>query len=122
MSVDLLPTPILAEQSAALTSFPLPSVPVTVIDHERCLKVVARVYQMRREDLIKTARGKRNEARGMAMMICRKKSGMKLEEIARIFGVQKYSAVSSAIRRMTKEIDAGGEAMTRYEQIKKLLI
>ena len=68
---------------------------------------------MRREDLIKTARGKRNEARGMAMMICRKKSGMKLEEIALIFGVQKYSAVSSAIRRMTKEIDAGGEAMTR---------
>lgn len=91
------------------------------IDPERCLKAIEQIYQVDREAMLKAVRGKRNEARNMGMVVCQKTGGMKLEEIARLFGVEKYSAVSSVIRRMTKEIEAGGEAKKRYDQVRKCL-
>ncbi len=92
------------------------------IEPEECIKVVQRIYRVAREEMIKAVRGKRNEARSMGMVVCRRMGGMKLEEIARLFGVEKYTTVNSAIRRMIKEIEAGGEAKEQYERIKKLLI
>lgn len=91
------------------------------IDPERCFMAIQKVYQITREELIKSNRGKRNEARSMGMVICRKLGGMKLGEIARIYQVGNYSTVSSVIQRMSKEIEVGGKTNNIYEQIKKIL-
>ena len=92
------------------------------ISAEDCVQAIRRMYQISREELIKAVRGIRNEARNMGMLVCRRVGGMKLEEIARLFGVEKYTTVNSAIRRMSKEIEAGGEAKERYKKIRKLLV
>jgi hypothetical protein len=69
-------------------------------DVKRCLEVVGRVYGNREEDLKMGRRGQRNEARAMAMYVCRRLCGMKQEEIAKVFGVGGYSGVSSMIGRV----------------------
>jgi REP element-mobilizing transposase RayT len=91
------------------------------IDPEGCFMAIQKVYQITKEELIKSSRGKRNEARSMGMVICRKLGGMKLGEIARIYQVGNYSTVSSVIQRMSKEIEVRGKTNKRYEQIKKIL-
>jgi hypothetical protein len=57
--------------------------------------------------LLWSRRGQRNEARGMAMYVCRQLGGMKLEQIARLFGVAGYSTVRSVLTRTRAELDRG---------------
>ncbi|MBI3609905.1 MAG: transposase [Nitrospirae bacterium] len=90
-------------------------------DYKTCLKIVRRVYGVGEEDLLRGQRGKRNEARAMAMVVCRRLAGMKHDDIAKVFGVAGYSAVSSAIGRLQAEIERGREAAGRFEQIRTLL-
>ncbi len=46
---------------------------------------------------------------------------MKHEEIAKVFGVGGYSAVSSVIGRIQIELEKGGKIVRRYQQIQGLL-
>jgi putative transposase len=87
----------------------------------RCLGVVTRVYGQAVDDLLRSERGRRNEARAMAMYVCRSLAGLKQGAIARIFGVRGYSAVSSAIRRVQRAIEHGGKIARRYRQVSRLL-
>jgi len=88
---------------------------------ETCLKVVGEVYGMKRGELLTSRRGRRNEARAMAIYMGRKMAGMKYEEIARVFKVSGYSAVSSVVGRMGVELKRGGNILQRYNQIRDLL-
>jgi putative transposase len=90
-------------------------------DYKACLKIVQRVYGNGEEYLLRGLRGRRNEGRAMAMYVCRRLAGMKHDEIAKVFGVAGYSAVSSAIGRMQVEIEKRKEAARRFEQIRTLL-
>ena len=90
-------------------------------DGESCLKAVGRVYGIGREELLKSRRGRRNEARAMGMYVCRRLGGMKHEAIAEVFGVGGYSAVSSAIGRTQAEMIQGGKIARRFEQIRGVL-
>ncbi len=56
------------------------------------------------------------------MYVCRKLAGMKLEQIARLFGAGGYSAVSSVIGRMEGELKRGGEPARRFEQVRRRLL
>ena len=80
-----------------------------------------RVYGKSEAELKRSRRGERNEARAIAIYICRKLAGMKQEEIAGAFGVSGYSAVSSAVGRMQETIKKGGEIAGRYRRIQYLL-
>jgi len=95
--------------------------PYLRVDLEECLKVVSRVYGVEEKELMRSRRGQRNEARAMAMYLCRKMGRMKQEEIANVFGVGGYSAVSSVIGRMQAELGGRGEGAQRYEQIRGAL-
>ncbi|MFQ5902285.1 MAG: hypothetical protein ACE5JO_01200, partial [Candidatus Binatia bacterium] len=64
-------------------------------DFRACLDVVEKIYGSGREALMRSRRGQRNEARALAIYLCRRMAGMKHEEIAKLFGVGGYSAVSS---------------------------
>jgi hypothetical protein len=90
-------------------------------DVKRCLEVVGEVYRCVEEDLKVGRRGQRNEARAMAMYVCRRLCGMKQEEIAKEFGVGGYSGVSSMIGRVRGALERGGEMRRRYEKIRGLL-
>jgi len=86
-------------------------------DPEACLKVVGEVYGVDREALLRSRRGGRNEARAVAMYVCRRLAGMKLEPMARLFGVGGYSAVSSVIARTDRQLKAGGAMARRLAQV-----
>jgi putative transposase len=90
-------------------------------DVKVCLDVVGRVYGREEMALRRSRRGERNEARSMAIYVCRKMGGIKEEEIAREFGVGGYSAVSSMIGRTEAKIKRGGEIVVRLKRISKLL-
>ncbi len=90
-------------------------------DVRTCLEAVGQVYGRGREELFRSRRGQRNEARAMAMYVCRRLAGMKLKEIAKLFGVGGYSAVSSVIGRMTEELETRDKAARRLEQVRKRL-
>jgi len=88
-------------------------------DASTCLEAVRQVYGRRREELLRGRRGQRNEARAMAIYVCRRLAGMKLEDIAKLFGVAGYSAVSSVIGRVREELETRGETARRFDQIQK---
>ena len=69
----------------------------------------------------RSRRGERNEARAIAIYVCRRLAGMRQGEIAAAFGVSGYSAVSSAVGRMQGEIEKGGEIVSRFQRIQQLL-
>lgn len=90
-------------------------------DLTSCLAAVKRVYGVGEEALMRSRRGQRNEARAMAMYLCRKLIGMKHEEIAKVFGVGGYSAVSSVMKRTQVELEKGQPIAGRYDMIRSLL-
>jgi putative transposase len=90
-------------------------------DVKVCLEAVGRVYGKEEATLRRTRRGERNEARAIAIYVCRKMGGLKEEEIARAFGVGGYSAVSSMIGRTEAKIKRGGEIVMRLKRINELL-
>jgi chromosomal replication initiation ATPase DnaA len=91
-------------------------------DLKTCLEAVMRIYGQNNEEALKwSRRGERNEARAMAIYVCRSLAGLKQEVIAQAFGVSGYSAVSSVIGRVRVEMKKGGEIARRYHQIQELL-
>ncbi len=91
------------------------------LDAEICLKAVGQVYGRRREAILQGRRGQRDEARALAMYKCRRLAGLRLQDIARLFGVGGYSAVSSVIGRTQGELQKGGEMARRFQQIRRCL-
>jgi REP element-mobilizing transposase RayT len=106
------------KREAALTEVPEAKVYLRP-DASTCLEAVGQVYRRRREELLRGRRGQRNEARAVAMYVCRRLAGMKLDDIAQLFGVGGYSAVSSVIGRVKKELETGGESARRFDQIQR---
>ena len=93
--------------------------PYLKIMFETCQQAVLEEYGKKPGELLHSIRGVRNEARAMAMVICRRMGGMKQGEIAKRFGVGGYSTVSKVIWNMMKEIEKGGAIAKRYESIRR---
>lgn len=60
-------------------------------------QAVCQCYKIREKELEQSNRGKINELRNAAVYLARKRSGLRLEEIGREFGIKKYSSVSSIV-------------------------
>ena len=60
-----------------------------------------------------------NEPRNVAIFLVRGFRGEKLEEIGRLFGISKYSSVSSAIEKMKKEMSKDRRLWLRVKNIEK---
>jgi chromosomal replication initiation ATPase DnaA len=67
---------------------------------EPIARITARVYGKPLEELRRKRRGEENEARSMAMYLCRSLGGHRHSEIGKEFGLEKSSSVSLACLRM----------------------
>ena len=85
------------------------------------VRATARVYGKRAEELGKKRRGRENEARAMAMYLCRTLGGHKLTEIGKVLGLEKYSSVSSACLSMKGRIENEKRLARRARNVEKLL-
>jgi REP element-mobilizing transposase RayT len=71
---------------------------------EEIVRAVAKVYGKRLEELRTKRRGQQNEARSMAMYLCRTLGGHNHGEIGKALGLEKPSSVSSACLRMKARV------------------
>jgi putative transposase len=90
-------------------------------DAEACLSVVGQVYGVSRDVLLRSRRGEQNEARAMAIYVCRHLAGMKLGPMAGLFGVGGYSAVGSVVARTRRRVEAGGAIARRLAEVRRRL-
>src|SRR5258706_11497302 len=67
---------------------------------EQIARVTAKAYGKPLEELRRKRRGEQNEARSMAMYLCRSVGGHKHSEIGKALGLEKTSSVSSVCLRM----------------------
>ena len=85
------------------------------------VSATARVYGKKEEEFRKKRRGHGNEARAMAMYLCRELGGHRLREIGVVFGLEKYSSVSSACLSMKARVEKEKRLARQAKEIKKLL-
>jgi len=89
---------------------------------EEIVRATARVYGKRVEELRKKRRGYENEARAMAMYLCRTFGGYKLTEVGRLLGLEKYSSVSSACLAMKGRVEKEKRLARRVREVESLLL
>ena len=89
---------------------------------EEIVRATATVYAKRAEELRKKRRGYENEARAMAMYLCRTLGGYKLTEIGRMLGLEKYSSVSSACLAMKGRVEKEKRLVRRVRKVERLLL
>ena len=87
---------------------------------EEIARATARVYRKRLEELRRSRRGEVNEARSMAMYMCRTLGGHKHSEIGRVLGLEKTSSVSSACLRMKARAEAERKIARRARRIEEI--
>ena len=86
------------------------------------VSATAKVYGKKEEEFRKKRRGHGNEARAMAMYLCRELGGHRLREIGVVLGLEKYSSVSSACLSMKARVEREKRLARQAEEIKRLLL
>ena len=89
---------------------------------EQIVRVTAKVYGKPLEELRRKRRGEENEARSMAMYLCRSLGGHKHSEIGRVVGLEKSSSVSSACLRMKGRVGVERKLARRARRIEEKLV
>ena len=84
---------------------------------DRILKEVSRTFSKPREALLSSKRGERNPARLTALSLTRELSGLKLSEIAQIFGIRSYRTVGTGCYRFKKLSQQNADVRRRYASI-----
>jgi len=78
----------------------MPQIRELGIDSDGIIRRVCDYYNIKRKDLFKSKRGNFNEPRCVAVYLMRKLRRDRLKEIGKVFGMEKYSSVSSIIERL----------------------
>lgn len=81
------------------------------------ITAVCENYGVDERDLQQTRRGRANEPRSVAVYLARKRSGFRLQEIGREFGITSYSSVSSIVVRTEKLLHQDKNLRKRLETI-----
>jgi putative transposase len=89
---------------------------------EQIARVTARVYGKPLEELRRKRRGEENEARSMAMYLCRSLGGHRHSEIGKVLGLEKSSSVSSACLRMKARVGVERKLARRGRRIEEELL
>jgi putative transposase len=80
-------------------------------------KAVCRFYSVEKTELEQAKRGLVNEPRNVAVYLARKRCGLRLEEIGREFGLEKYSSVSSIVTRTANQLSQDKQLRNRVEKL-----
>ncbi|MFW6324916.1 MAG: helix-turn-helix domain-containing protein, partial [Desulfovibrionales bacterium] len=70
------------------------------------------------DQLYQSMRGRENQARNMAIYLCRRLRGDTLAQIARSFRMRSYSTVSSVVVKMEKRMDSEPALRKRMQNIR----
>ncbi|MFQ5683981.1 MAG: transposase [Candidatus Binatia bacterium] len=89
---------------------------------EEIVRATAKVYGKTVLDLRVKRRGEQNEARSMAMYLCRTLGGHKLTEIGKVVGLEKYSSVSTAYLRVKERMGRERRLTRRAREIENQLL
>jgi REP element-mobilizing transposase RayT len=91
------------------------------IESSRIRKTVCEFYKITERELLLSKRGMFNEPRNVAIYLTRRMRGDSLKEIAKEFGMSKYSSVSSAIERMKELVAKDRKQRKKVEKLESLL-
>ncbi len=86
-------------------------------DADLIIETVCAYYSVTRNDLNKSKRGKINEPRNAAVWLIRKLRRDSLEMIAGQFQMEKYSSVSSIIRRLNLRMQSDRNLNNRIDEL-----
>ena len=84
------------------------------------IREVVKVYKVSEEDLFHGQRGKRNEARQVAMYLIRELCNKSLKEIAEYFSLGSYGSVGGACSVIERQIKLDRKLCRRIEQIREI--
>ena len=84
----------------------------------RIVDLVCDYFQMTREQLMSSRRGKENLPRDMAIYLVRRYCRLSLAEVGRHFGLHNYSTVSSAVERIKART---AQDQSIYDQLHELM-
>ncbi|MFW6324691.1 MAG: helix-turn-helix domain-containing protein [Desulfovibrionales bacterium] len=91
-------------------------------DENRIKETVCRLYGCDSGELYQSRRGRENEARNMAIYLCRRLRGDTLDQIARSFAMRTYSAVSSVVVKMEKRMNSDPALRKRMQKIRNEIL
>ena len=80
-------------------------------------EIVCQCYEVEEQSLKESKRGRSNEPRNVAVYLAGKKCGLRLEEIGREFGIEKYSSVSSIVTKTEKQLSQNRELKNMVDGI-----
>jgi hypothetical protein len=80
-------------------------------------EIVCQCYEVEEQNLEESKRGQTNEPRNVAVYLARKKCGLRLDEIGREFGIEKYSSVSSIVTKTEKQLSQNKELKNMVDRI-----
>ena len=84
------------------------------------VKAVTEVYQVSEEEIFQGRRGKRNEARQVAMYLVRELCDMSLKEIAEVFSLGGYGSVGGACSVIERKAKSEGALRRCIERIREM--
>jgi REP element-mobilizing transposase RayT len=84
------------------------------------IREVAKVYKVSEGALFHSQRGRRNEARQVAMYLIRELCDTSLKEIARLFSLGSYGSVGGACSMIERQIKGDRKLRRRIEQIREM--
>jgi len=82
---------------------------------------VCAAYKIDGSDLLSSRRGTTNEARNVAIYLCRRVSGETLARIGKEFHLENYGSVSSVVSRMKKTLMHDGRLRKRVQRVERQL-
>lgn len=91
-------------------------------DADQIIAAVCNHYDIDRKELFRTKRGALNEARGMAIYLCRYLRGASLTSIGKEFEIDSYSTVSSIIERFKARIQVDRKLSRKVERVRNSLM
>jgi len=92
-----------------------------VPDEETIKEVVCEYYGVKRDELLKSQRGRFNEPRNVAIYLTKAMRRDTLEKIANGFHMSRYSSASSAIARVKAQMRQGGPLPRRVKEVTRML-
>jgi len=84
-------------------------------------KAVCSLYKENEKVLEQSKRGQVNEPRNLSIYLARRHCGLRLSEIGREFGLEKYSSVSSIVMRTEQLISQNKQLKKRLEKVRSML-
>jgi len=89
---------------------------------QEIVRATAKAYGKTVLELGVKRRGEQNEARAMAMYLCRTLGGYRLTEIGKVVGLEKYSSVSTAYLRMKERVNKERRLSRKAREIENQLL